>query len=348
VAAETVVRTGESVSVDKNQVVENDFYAAAGSLSISGEISEDLYAVGGSITQNGLVGADMTAVGGSIQLHAPVADDVRLAGGDIVIADNIGGDVFVFAGMLKVLSSASIAGNIYFYGGEAEISGKVSGSIMGASEKIRVDGSVGGDIDVAANSLVLGDKANVSGDVRYDSSSELTRAQNAVVGGQIIRSELTKEKESFVDKGSLTGFLIWLFTTLSLYLFFRSDIVKLINSIHLEPARSGIIGLGVMIFVPVVTLLLIVTLLGSLIGAMGLISFVVLVITSAAIAPILVGQYIAKMYKKDAQINLWTVFIGVSAVWLLSFVPVLGSLAVFVALLLTLGGISYSIYQFLR
>ena len=81
---------------------------------------------------------------------------------------------------------------------------------------------------------------------------------------------------------------------------------------------------------------------------MGLILFVVLVITSAAIAPILVGQYIAKMYKKDAQINLWTVFIGVSAVWLLSFVPLLGSLAVFVALLLTLGGISYSIYQFLR
>ena len=45
--AETVVRTGDSVSVEKDQRIEGDFYTAGSILNISGEINGDLSAVAG-------------------------------------------------------------------------------------------------------------------------------------------------------------------------------------------------------------------------------------------------------------------------------------------------------------
>src|SRR5690606_8417442 len=193
-SAETVVRAGHSVSIGASQIVETDFYAAGTSVTHSGQVREDLYAAAGSVTVNGPVGKDLTVIGGTVQVHAPVGDDVRIVGGDVVIAGTVGGDVFVIGGMLRVLSSATVAGNVYFYGGEAEIDGPVAGSVMGRAESFTINSAIGG-MDVYAVGVELADRASVRGDINYSAVSEITRAPGATVEGQVIRGAAREDSQ---------------------------------------------------------------------------------------------------------------------------------------------------------
>ena len=65
--AETVLRIGDDISVDADQVVNGDYYVSVGpfgNTSMSGSVAEDMYAFGGTVTTNGSIGRDLTVVGG--------------------------------------------------------------------------------------------------------------------------------------------------------------------------------------------------------------------------------------------------------------------------------------------
>lgn len=345
-AADTVLRTGEFVTIGTDQVVENDLYAAAGSVTMSGLVREDMYVIGGSITQNGAVEADLGVLGGTVQVHAPVGDDVRVVAGEVVIADRVEGDLFVIGGLLQVLSSAEIVGDVFFYGGEATISGPVNGSVMGATEKLRVDASIGGNVDVMSAMLTLSDRANVSGDVKYTSQNELNRSQNAVIVGEVVRNEHQTASRSNVADW-FTPMLIWLFAALTLYLFFRREIEKLVHLIKSETFKAGLVGVGGLILLPVTAFLLMITVLGSLIGIITLLAFVSTVLVASVLVVALAGSYLNQLFKRPDQINLLTILIGQVAVMVLLLVPVLGPFVLFALFILTLGGIFCGFYRWL-
>ncbi len=348
VFAETVVRTGESVSIEDNQLIESDFYAAAGTVSMSGEVAGDMYVVGGTVTTNGKIDQDFTALAGSVNVHASTSDDVRVVAGEVVVAEFVGGDLFVLAGRLKVLSSATIAGNIFFYGGEAEISGSVNGSIMGSAETMRVDSNVGGSIDVGvAKSLTLGDRASVVGDVKYVSTNDLIRAQNAVVQGDVLRGSLPVATPVSDHENVLLTLFISLFATLSLYLVFRSELQKLTNQILAAPAKMSLVGLGTFVGAPLVIILLLVTVLGSLLGIIGLLGMLLLYILAFVLMSVLAAGLWAQLFTKSPSVNLLWILLGAATVQLLFFVPIVGPFAVFVLFMLALGGLVHSIYRWI-
>src|SRR3989344_5008966 len=125
----------------------------------------------------------------SVAADQAVEGDFYGLGNDVTVAGEVQGDLVVLAGTLKVLSTAKISGDILFFGTDAEISGEVGKSIFGTSERMRVEGVVSGDIDVKTGTLTLGERADITGMVKYASSNEIVRAQNARVAGQVIQNE---------------------------------------------------------------------------------------------------------------------------------------------------------------
>ena len=345
VSAETVVRTGNSVSIGVSQVVENDFYASAGSVTHSGEVREDMYVVAGSVTINGPIGADLTALGGTVQVNAPVGDDVRVMGGEVVISGEVKGDVFVIGGLLKVLSSASIDGGIYFYGGEAEIEGVVKGSVMGRAESITISSEVGA-VDVSAVNVTLSDRANVRGDLSYASVRELERAAGAVVEGDIMRGTVAEEDNR--GNASLIFVLSWIFTTLCIFLIFRTRFAELLSEIKRDTARVGLVGLATFFIAPLLSFILLATVLGAWLGIVTLLSTLLLFLISWIILPVLLGGYIMSHLSKGRRIDLWSVLVGLFTVIFLSYIPVVGGLLIFISFLLTIGSIAYLAYRSLK
>lgn len=345
-SAETVVRTGDSVSIASSQIVENDLYVAGGSVTHSGQVREDLYVVAGTLTVNGLVGNDLTAFAGTAQIHAPVEDDVRVVGGDVVISEDVGGDVFVMGGMLKVLSSATVAGNVYFYGGEAEIEGVVSGAIMGRAESFTINSEVGG-MDVLAVGIELGDRAIVRGDVHYSGVTELNRAPGAVVEGDMLRGASAAEKSQGGNAG-LIFMLAWIFTTLVFFLLLRPHLSRLLDELKSEPLRIGLIGLISVFAAPILSVVLLVTVLGAWIGLVLLLTTILKFIFGIIIMPILVGGYLMSFVSKGRKLDLLSVVVGIVAIFILSQIPVVGPLVIAISFVLTIGAVMYAIYKSVR
>lgn len=342
--AETVVRTGDSISIGVGQTVENNLYAAAGSVSLSGEVKEDMYVMAGSVTTNGPIGADFTALGGTIQSHASVGGDLRAVGGDVIIASDVGGDVFVVGGHLKILSSAKIAGNVYFYGGEADIEGVVEGSVMGRGDIFSINNSVAGT-DITARKVVLGDQANIQGDLQYKSIYELERSIGATVSGDVLSSTI-EEKDDQRNMIPLIFLMAWLFASLSVLLFFRTRVEELLIGLKKNPVRAGVLGILAIAAAPVLAVILIATLLGSWIGVVLLLVTILFILVSLILLPLLFGSYLLSFYRKKLWIDIWAAFLGMLAIVVIGYIPLIGGLFIALAVLMVMGAILYSLYRF--
>lgn len=353
VHAETVLRIGEDVSVDADQTVNGDYYVTVGpfnTTAMSGTIAEDMYAFGGSVLTNGTVGSDLTIVGGTAQVYGAVADDVRIVAGEVTISEHVGGDLFVVAGSLHVLSSASIDGDLIFFGGDAEINGKVGGSVLGSSEKMRIDSEVGGDVDIkTATELTLGGKANVAGTVSYTSLSPVVRAQNATIAGEVIQNQYVAA-DSDVQSKTRKAFIpvfVTLFAALSLYLLFRSELQVLVDQIQKAPFKNMLFGVAVLVLGPIVSLLLIATVLGILVGVLSLSLVLIAYVIGFALSGVVLGAYFSKLFTRKMTVSLPWILLGTLTFHALFFIPVIGSVVVLLVFIATVGGLATSLYKLL-
>ena len=348
--AETVLRIGENISVDANQVVAGDYYVSVGPLgntNMSGSVEGDMYAFGGSVTANGSVGSDLTVIGGTSQLHATVTDDVRIIAGEVTLADHVGGDLFVIAGKLTMLSTAQVDGDIIFFGGDAEINGTVGGSILGTSERLRVDASIGKNVDIKTTQFTLGDKSKVGGFVRYESPQQIVRAQNAAVEGEISHTAVAVHNPKNDIQNALIPVFMSLFAALSLFLLFKKELQSLVQNVHVHPLRNALAGFAVMILGPLASILLIATVLGLFVGVAGLALTVFAYMLGYVLSGIVLGGFIMRLFTRKIQVSLLSIILGTLAVHLLYFIPVLGLPIFMIVFVLTLGGVCHYFYKLL-
>jgi cytoskeletal protein CcmA (bactofilin family) len=354
-SAETVIRTGKNISVESGQVISGDYYVSVGPLSntaMSGTVEGDMYAFGGVVTANGVIKSDLTIAGGSAQVYASTSDDVRIIAGEVTIADYVGGDLFVIGGMLSVLSTARIDGDIIFYGGTADIAGEVKGSVIGVSEKMRIDGVVEKKIDIeTVESLTLGDAARIGGDVAYTSSQELTRAQNATVAGDIQKRSvprLVAGEAQTLTLFSLLPLLIALFSSLAVYLLFKKSLERMVLVVQKQTVPTVVVGLCALLFGLPLSVLLMFTGLGLFIGLLSFSFLIFMYILAYTLSGIVLGAYLAKWFTNHPRVTLLWVVAGTLLLQLFLFVPILGVPVVLCVTTLGLGALLLTIYSNVR
>lgn len=351
VSANTVYRSGGSISVAQDQTVEGDFYALGSEVSMSGRVTEDFYTAAWALTANGTVGADLFAVAGVANIHATVTDDVRIVGGEVTIADHVQGDVVVLGGVLKVLSSARIDGDVLFFGDRVEINGPVGGSVMGTYNSLRIDAEIGGDVDVAATTLTVGERAVINGDVYLKSINDLVRAQGATIVGEVTQGRVGADEEfdlrSAVRK-EVVPFLISLFAALALYLLFRRLVELVVTQTFHRFGFSTLIGLGSIIAIPFVVIVLLVTVVGALVGAAALLAYLLLLLAAFVLAPVALGVLVWSSLGKGAVVTPLTITVGVALFHIITLVPFLGELFTLLLLGVVFGTLLQLLYKHTR
>lgn len=180
-------RGANSVSVGQDETVDDDLYAAAGTISIAGTVTGDATVSGGTITVDGRIEGSLNVAGGSVEVRGEVVGAVRVSGGTVRISGSVGRDLVVFGGTATVDASATIAGDLAGGVGTLTVDGSVAGNVLVGAGSLTLNGSVGGDLDVGVTDLVLGPSAVVGGDVTYRSRNEARVADGAEVSGSIER-----------------------------------------------------------------------------------------------------------------------------------------------------------------
>lgn len=342
-----VIRTsGDTVSVPDDSVVPDDFYALGSEVKVLGAVEGDLYVASGAVTVTGPISGDLVVLGGNVSVRGSVGDDVRVVGGKATLEGSVGGDIFSSVGTLTIERSSEIAGDVFFYGGDLEIDGIVAGVVYARGAELSVDGEVGA-IDAIAEEVRLGNRAHVAGSVNYQSASQIFRAQESRVEGEILR-QVREEKPEDALKGRIVFASMMLFASLLAILLFRERFESMFG--HLSPSLgiSGFIGLGFFLAAPFAIVLLMVSILGIFAGVFLLLLYIGLLLAAFVLTGVFIGTLCMRYFKRSYQVSWLAAFIGILAIELLLFIPVVGPILVFACFLATLGTLLRSFYHALR
>ncbi len=339
-------RAGDQPSVGLSERIDNDVYMAGGNVTSAGSVSGDLLVGGGSITISGEVGGDITALGGNIAILSNVGDDIRVGGGNITIQGKVAGDVIVGGGQVTV-GGAGVGGDVIIGGGVVRIDAPVEGGLKIGGGNIYINAPIKGDIIIYdADKVTLGKSAVISSNIKYKAKEELTKEDGAVVSGEVSFEESKRKKVSpalfagLITLWILGKFLILLASALVIGLVFRRYVKEAIAKAVTRPLLE--LGRGLVVFaaLPVLSVLMLVTILGIPFGILGILAFMILIMFSWIVAPIILGSVVHHYYfKGETEVSWKTILLGVFIFQILCIVPLLGWLVRAFAVLVALGAI---------
>jgi len=136
-----------------------------------------------------------------------------------------------------------------------------------------------------------------------------------------------------------------LFAALSAYLLFKRQLQGLVSGVRASYGVYGLVGFGVLLVTPFVSIMLMASVLGSLVGVALLVSCILLLLVSWIVTGVVLGTLVLEPLTKSRNASIVSVAVGVVILVLLPFIPYIGPLLMIAALLVVLGGISTELYR---
>jgi cytoskeletal protein CcmA (bactofilin family) len=163
------LRTGETVTVAREETIDGDLYILAGTATMEGTVEGDVVAMGGQVQVNGTVTGDVLAAGGTVAVAGTVEGDVRAAGGQVELSGAVGEDAVITGGQTRLLGGGTVDGDLIVAGGQVSVDGTVSGSIEGSAGTYgRTGPAPGGTEHVVVSPRDGAERETVAGDIVLD------------------------------------------------------------------------------------------------------------------------------------------------------------------------------------
>lgn len=143
---------------------------------------------------------DVLVAARTVRIEGARADHLFVAAGDILASNATLQDAFIVgcqqryqsgrveddlvaAGCrIELLPEFTVNGVAVLAAGEINIEGVVQGGLRAAGDEVRINGPITGNVDIRAERLILGPRAQIAGDLTY-AAEQVTIAPEAVVTG---------------------------------------------------------------------------------------------------------------------------------------------------------------------
>ena len=278
------VRQGEQVLIAEDEVIDDDVYIFAQTVTVNGTIKGDLIVAGQNININGSVDGDLIAAGQQISINGKVSDDVRIAGQMLTLQDgaDINDDLIAAGYSLECAKASHVGGEVKFAGYQSVLAGRVDKNVELASANCQLSGSFGADINAAVDGgdyentgffgpeypaappgLTVTDSAKIAGDLNYQSTRQATIDPASTIGGKVnfsqIESDVTQPPTIAERAGNVakTFFALLLVGLMVVYICPKWT-GRVANGVQRRPLASLAWGLMTSIAFVVVVILLIV------------------------------------------------------------------------------------------
>lgn len=333
-----VPESGETVT--RRGTVNDDYYAAGGTVDINAVISGDIVIAGGELFIGHHIKGDVIVAGGSVHIRGDIQDDVRAAGGDITIDANIGDDLIAGGGRINVSAGSTVDGEVWLAGGDVLVAGTVNKDLVIGAGSIRLSGTVHGDVKLEGGEIQILEGAIIDGDLHYKSPGEANIHSDARIAGNVTYEQAEWDHP---HRGAGIFFVITMVVaSIVLFKLFPGFTMSAVSRISADPLKSLGAGFLALIIVPIVAVLLISIILGVWIGLSIFAFYLVALLLGFLVSCFFVGDWGAKRLNKDVTTTgrrLLSVTITIVVLGLLKLIPVIGGLLIFALLLLGLGAV---------
>lgn len=333
IAAEIV--TGEQPSLASGTTISDDVYMAGGNVTSAATVRGDLVAGGGSVLVSGPVTGDVIVGGGNVTILGEVSDDVRAGGGNIIIHGIVRGDVVLAGGQIAI-SGPRVGGDVVIGGGSVNIESAVAGDVKIAGGAVYLNAPVAGNVEINVGTLTLGPKANIAGNLMYEAESAATMEPGSVVRGETTfepregtREDAAAALAAVVSAALVAKFLMVFVSALAIAYFFRRYARELVATAAMQPVKEFGRGIVMLIVLPILSIVLLATVIALPLGLVGLMTFGIFVVFGCLIGPIFLGSLLHKwIWKPAGYVVDWkTVLLGCCMYSIFGLIPLVGWLA---------------------
>lgn len=252
-------------------------------IEVTGVVDGDVYAAGQDVIISGDVTGDVIAAAQTITVTGSVDGNVRLAGQDVTISGDVSRSGTVFAETVSLTDTATLGGDLVGAAGQFTIAGDINRDLLVGVDRLRIDGSVGGD-------------------VTYHSDIEANITAGAVEGA-VERVETSQPPTVdpspwAVVVGWFTG-LLYALVALSLVTLFAGLVVprwlrQVTNHLIPSPWKALLVGFVASIGVPLALLFLLVTIIGAPLALAGLLVWGVLTLATFVYGAFYIGRLLLR------------------------------------------------------
>ncbi|WP_440947948.1 hypothetical protein ACSAZL_06795 [Methanosarcina sp. T3] len=307
--------------------------------------SGNVFGGGDSLQIDPDIPGDLVLGGSRLEINGNVMDDFIGAGGELIINGDVSGNIIAMGGSIRV--NGNVGGDLVAAGGQIFLSkdSTVEGDIMLAGGDVTLNGIVNGNGSVSAGTLQTGEDFELKGNLELEAENYPSDLGDKI-GGNLSIVPQTGRQDQYAggDKGfSIVFFLIGLLATLALGFIliytFPDFVTELAEIVGGSALKAGLLGFLLLIFIPVLSFVLLLTILGWSLSLLLMLLLTLAVLIATVPVKLFAGEMIyTKVFKKEAG-NMIYYLAGAVVFSILYEIPYLGWLIQLIALLVGLGAL---------
>ncbi len=343
----------KNIILPKGEVVDKDYFATGDTITLSGVVNGDAYLFAGSIVVEGEINGDLIAAGGQVTIRGKVSDDVRVAGGQVTISSTIGRNLTFAGGNVDLTDAARVEGSVVGAGGNVSVFAPIGKGAKFGAGNLTLGSSIGGDVEAGVGLLTLTSKADVSGDITYWSNTDANVHKGAKLTGGLTKNtppkgfSVSPAKVLSVATGVNIFFQIMALISsfvigFLLIRFFPNSTKTVLAALEKRPWASLGIGLLTLILTPIIIVLLLIIILTIPIALILLAAYLVALYLTRIYISYFIGKKLFYQFTKK-EYNYWALLVGLVIFAIISLIPIIGGILVFLSVLFGLGAIFFKL-----
>lgn len=320
----TEFKSGGKVVIPSSQIIDDDLVTAGGNVDIDGTINGDLIVASGNVKIAGYVNGSVIATCGVLEVTGRVANDIVAMGGTIEINNSVLDNALLAGGTVILKEYGSIGKDLH----------------VGAGI-INIAGLVGGNASLNSEHLIVQPSAKIQGNLEYTSEKTAIIPEGVVEGTTKHILPISKE-EGFYQLGislKVIGFFAIVLIGILLTKLAPKQMMQIADTMRKSFWKCIGIGVVCLIVIPIVSLILMITIIGLPLGLIILALYIIAIYLTKIFVGLLLGQTILEKIKKPSTYLILPLVIGISLLTLLASIPYLGFLIILAYVILGLGAL---------
>lgn len=363
----SLVLAGPGLAQDASRVHGGDTYIAGEAVTEGLTATGDVFAAGSVITTSGSASGDIHAAGYDVNISTNTGGDLYAAGSSVTISAPVGEDITAAGYSVRSSTTATVAGNLRFFGRNLTIEGPITGALTAFGGTVHLNAPVSGDAWIVAETVTYGPEARIDGTLILSAEDSTSVPDSVIPAARItveewdtrkIYRELDRSWDA-VDMPMLptwmsmfSAFLIsaiFLLVLAAIFLTFaETRVEKMRRRVTRQPLQTfllGVIGLSALFgMVPVTAL----TIVGILFVPFALLAILVAwtmgyLLAAYAIARRVLLAFDASSEDPSLLMKLVTVALAICVVAVLNFIPFVGWVVNYTLVLLGVGAMTAGI-----
>jgi len=340
------------VNIPASETVDDNLFVAGETVVIDGTINGDLFAFARQVIVHGAVKGNIITGAQSVEIDGDVGGSIITGGQTIQVNSKVSHNVAAFGQSVTLGKDSTVDGDAGTFGNETHLNGSVAHSyyVFGLGD---VAGSVGRSMTFRGGTLTLLPTARIAGDLtaHVQKAEAVHISPGAMIGGrQSIELEMPRPSR-YRTFGFYFGQVIRMaaaFVTGIILLLLFPSLRRMNFSDALTVAKSGGIGLLLLIAMPIAAIIVMITWVGIPLGMIGIVAWLL----GLYLAKILVANFVGRTLLLSDMDRMSSVVLSLLLGLLLVFIainlPYIGWLIHFLLVIIGFGALILTLFNSFR